>query len=371
MRKFLAVALMLTLVLSATACSTGDNADNGESSVQPTTTATEDISTAETEPTLSIEEQIDNILDDYRFEGVVYLTQNGKVLYQLTTGSADNGEAFTTETPIPVGSISKQFCSTAILMLRDQGKLSLDDTLDVYFPEYEHGKNVTLKHLLTMRSGITDAFNMELLDKISAENTEEENTDIIKTEIFSQPPYCDPDTKMSYSNSNYFLLGNIVEQVSGQKYMDFLRENIFTPLEMNHTGSVEEMLDSPEWANGVAYDKVEDAKIKGLTKGAGNIVSSAEDMDKWLTAIRSGKVISNDSYQEMITDYSTDYANGYCYGFWPCAKNGIGHSGGIGEYVAFDYFNEENDFNLFIVSNKLFPNDTEPLVSKLADVVID
>jgi CubicO group peptidase (beta-lactamase class C family) len=140
---------------------------------------------------------------------------------------------------MPVGSVSKQFCAAAILMLRDKGELSLDDTLSKYFPEYEIGKDITLKQLLSMQSGIYDMVNEGVVDDMSADNSEEANTEVIKNWIFSKELKFEPGSTMSYSNSNYFLLGNIVEQVSGEKYMDFLRENIFKPIGMNNTGDPE------------------------------------------------------------------------------------------------------------------------------------
>lgn len=366
MKKILSVMLLLTMFTTA-ACSTGSKINESESTTQ---------ATVATEPTEAVKDNsdiksgIDEVLKKCDFEGIVYLAKNGEVVYQSATGINENEEPVTVDTPMPVGSVSKQFCAAAILMLRDQGKLSLDDTLSKYFPEYEIGKDITLKQLLSMQSGIYDMVNEGVVDDMSADNSEEANTEIIKNWIFSQELKFEPGSTTSYSNSNYFLLGNIVEQVSGEKYMDFLRENIFTPLGMNNTGSIEEAVDSPAWLNGETFDSLEDAKMRGLTKGAGNLISTARDMDLWLTALRGGKVISPDSYKEMTTNYADQIANQYGYGLIPGIYGGVWHSGGIGRYFAFDYTNADEGYNLFVASNTATPAKVATLHMDLLRVVL-
>ena len=144
------------------------------------------------------------------------------------------------------------------MILRDQGKLSVDDTIDKYFPEYSKGKDITIKHLLTMRSGIRDTVGEGFAGTLPYTNTEEKNTTLIKEWIFGESLLFEPGSAFRYSNSNYILLADIVEQASGQYYNDFLREYIFDPLDMKHTGLITEVPDSPAWAeNLIADDDVE------------------------------------------------------------------------------------------------------------------
>ncbi len=372
MKKLLSAILLITL-LTTTACSTNTTVSDTQNATQATV---ETGNNSTTEPTVDgsvndISNVIEDCLEKYDFEGIVYLTQNGEAVYQSATGNLENQDPLAIDTPMPVGSISKQFCAAAILKLRDQGKLSVDDTLSKYFPEYEIGKDITLKNLLSMRSGILDMVNEGNVDELSTNNSEEANTKVIKNWIFSKELKFEPDSQMSYSNSNYFLLGNIVEQVSGQKYIDFLRENIFKPLGMNNTGSIEELNDSPNWANGVRFDSVEDGKLLGLTKGAGDIVTNAYDIDMWMTGLKSGKVISIDSYREMTTNYAIGYANQYGYGIRPEMYGGVGHEGAIGTYFAYDYLNETSGYNLFVVSNDIYPSEMNSLIIELLrDVLV-
>ena len=240
----------------------------------------------------------------------------------MATGNTESNKPRTLDTVMPIGSVSKQFCAVAILQLRDQGKLSLDDTLSKYFPEYEIGKDITLKNLLTMRSGILDYLSVINSEEFSPNNSEEENIKRIKQSLFTQDLYTEPDTEYDYSNSNFFLLANVVELVSGQKYIDYVRKNIFEPLGMKNSGSV-----------GETYSSLTGSEVIGLAKGAGDIISNVYDIDKWMTGLKSGKVISRESYEEMTTNYSPESSEKYGYGIMTGLHGGVGHSGGIGTYI--------------------------------------
>lgn len=295
---------------------------------------------------------IDNKLADIKYDGVIYLVHNGNVVYQRATGTDANGDPLTIDTSMYIGSVSKQFCAAAVMILRDQGKLSVDDTIDKYFPEYSKGKDITIKHLLTMRSGIRDTVGEGFAGTLPYTNTEEKNTALIKEWIFGESLLFEPDTAFRYSNSNYILLADIVEQVSGQYYNDFLREHIFDPLDMKHTGLITEIPDSPAWAeNLIADDDVEEVKIKGVAKGAGDIVSNAPDMVKWMEGLSGGKIVSAETLREMTEDYSPDYGENYGYGLMQMFAGGAGHPGAISDYSSEEYFNAEMGYYFFCDSN--------------------
>ncbi len=342
MKKILAVILCCAFALSFVACSGGSS---------NTTEPAQTESTHNIEETLGahVTEHLEKELAD--FNGIVYITHNGTLIYSQAMGKDELGADLALESPMYIGSLSKQFCAVAIMILKEQGKLSLDDTLDKYFPEYKHAKDITVKNLLTMRSGIP-----EMVTDIkghSADKTESENISVIKEWIFDQPLNFEPDAKLEYSNTNYFLLGNIIEIVSGQHYNDFIRENIFKPLGMDHSGFVSEVKDNTFFSRGLTYNTFtvgEDAE--GMTKGAGDIVTTAADMEKWMTGLKSGQVVSMESYNEMITDHSPDYGQHYGYGLSGMYKQGIGHLGSIGNYVAVNYINETYGYNIFAVTTE-------------------
>ena len=214
-----------------------------------------------------------------------------------------------------------------ISAIQEQGKLSISDTLDKYFPEYEHAKQITLKDMLAMRSGIPNPTE-DLYDYVSVDSTEAENVEAIKKYVFEKPLDFEPDTSYAYSNTNYFLLANIIEQISGQSYNEFLRENILTPLKMTHTGTIIELGDSPAWTQGVEYKNID--LEPGLTKGAGDVISNAADMTTWLKALSSGKVVSENSVgKKHGSVFAVSYVNAAAYVVKDCLQGRIGACQGI------------------------------------------
>lgn len=347
MKKVLATLLCLTLLLSAAACSAGVPQVSEPTESTEATLPGAEIFTDE------LKADLDAILEQNKYEGIVYLTYQGEPVYESVSGTNDLGEPLTIESPMYIASISKQFCAAAILMLRDQGKLSLNDPLEKYFPEYTIGKDITLKNLLAMRSGIIRDPLPLLTDPESyMDNTTEENIAAMKEWTFSQPLNFAPDSKMEYSNLNYNLLSFVVEIVSGQSYTDFIRQNIFEPLGMTHSGFIGEVRDTPEWTQGLTYDNLDPtAQLAGICQGCGEITTTAGDLDIWMTALQSGKVVSMESFREMTTDYSPeDIRTNYGYGLMRDIRGGWGHGGTIPSYTSYMYFNEEYGYNFYIVT---------------------
>ncbi len=366
MKKLLATILCCAMLVSVTACSSGNVNNTEPTSPSATTGTTEPTQTVASQPNDDIKEEIAKQLEN--FKGIVYLTHNGTVIHSQAIGKDEAGADLTIDSPMYIGSVSKQFCATAIMILKEQGKLSVDDTLDKYFPEYELGKDITIKNLLTMRSGIPELGGTE---SYSTDKTESENIAIIKEWVFEQPLNFDVDTNWEYSNTNYFLLGNIVEIVSGQHYNDFIRENIFVPLKMEHSGFVNEVTENDFFSAGLTYNTFECGEsATGVTKGAGDIVTTAPDMDKWMTGLRSGKIISKESLQEMTADYSPDMGENYGYALEGMYKKGKGHSGRIGNYISLDYFNDEYGYNLFVSTSNAYTNKMLEMPKQLMDILI-
>lgn len=341
MKKILAFILLGVMILSLTACTkeSSDNTENSPSSSETATAEAEDLNA-----------KLDGVIESTKFRGILSISKNGEVIYQSATGTDEGNADLTIDSPMYIGSVSKQFCAAAVMLLSQEGKLSVDDTLDKYYPEYSSGKDITIKNLLSMRSGIPEMFDAKCF---SADMTEEENHIIIKNWLFSQPLLFAPDSTAVYTNANYFLLGDIVEQVSGEKYEDFIRKNFFEPLGMTNTCFVKEVKDSPELSEKLTYDSFTFGEVEGvIARGAGDIVTTAGDMHKWMSGLSSGKVISEESFKAMSADYSPEDNMYYGFGLTELYAGGIGHNGSIGSYTALNYMNTEEDCNLFIVTNK-------------------
>ena len=369
MKKLLAVILCCVFALSFTACADNKAGTSDTTKITATTETAETTAPTEVAKLNITDEKIAKIedkLDD--INGIVYITHGGELIYSHCNGKDECGNELTVDTPMYVGSLSKQFCATAIMILKEQGKLSVDDTLEKYFPEFKNGKDVTIKNLLTMRSGISDM--VEESEGFLNDKTDSENAAIILEWILNQTLTFEPDSTYEYSNTNYFLLSQIVEKVSGQPYNDFVRENIFEPLKMNQSGFVTEVKDNDFFSNSLTYDTFY-YNDEHLAFGAGDIVTTAPDIDKWMTGLQSSKVITDESYREMIEDYSPDTGLHYGYGIQGMYKKGKGHTGHIGDYYAIDYFSEDYDCNIYAVNRGEENNKMMQIPDIVMEILLD
>ena len=230
------------------------------------------------------------------------------------------------DTVFDMASVSKVFTAVAVLQLKEKNKLSLDDTLDKYFPEYETGKKITIYNLLHMNSGIADYCNnpYSFWDISGADAVDQKLSDIfldkISDEEFLQALYkapldFEPGTQFEYSNANYHLLAFIIEKVSGMKYCDYVKKNIFDKCGMTKTTSmaVGDMTYVP-----VGFDEL---VKKGFTdkdgypagpnnhRGGSGIHSCLTDMVRFDRALFAGKLLSEASMEILLKD-----ERGYCCG---------------------------------------------------------
>jgi CubicO group peptidase (beta-lactamase class C family) len=295
----------------------------------------------------------------------VVVAQNGKILFEKGYGLADleHHAAVTTETKFRIGSITKQFTAAAILKLQEEGKLSVNDKLSKYIPDFPRGDEVTLHHLLTHTSGIHSytskpGFMLQVTNAVTT-------GDLITS--FKNDPYdFDPGTKRLYDNSGYVLLGYIVEKVSGETYAAFLRENFFQPLGMTNTGIHRSDITLTHEALGYGY---EDGKFNRALNwdmswagGAGAIYSTVEDLYRWNEGVFNGKVLNEASLKAAFTPVKTkenqddDSGDGYGYG-WSVSKlrglREISHGGGLQGFSSFLLRVPKENFTVAILANSM------------------
>ncbi len=268
----------------------------------------------------------------------VIVVKDGAVIYRKGIGMAnlELGVPIEPDMVFRLGSITKQFTATAILMLMQQGKLALDEPIRAFFPDYPtHGENITVRHLLTHTSGIRSYTDMlEWRSLLRKDLTLQELIDFFK----DQPMQFTPGQRWSYNNSGYVLLGAIIENVSGQSYERFLQSHIFDPLGMKQI-----CYDRPERIirrRASGYDKVESGYINApylsMTHphAAGALAASVDDLAKWDAGLDSEQLLEQSILRQAFVSHrlldGTD--TGYGFGWVIGAYEGrriCEHGGGI------------------------------------------
>jgi len=268
----------------------------------------------------------------------VLVAKEGQIVFQGGFGLADieNKVPITVDTKFRIGSVTKQFAAVAILRLAEQGKLSLEDKLDKFFPDFPRGSDVTIKQLLNHTSGIhsyTD--KKDFLGKVK------EPVEPSKLIAYFQNDLPDflPGKGFHYNNSAYFLLGEIVAKVSGESFADHLRSTLFEPLGMKNTGIFVNAKAPDGMAKGYSYlqEKLEPALDWDMSwaGGAGALYSTVGDLFLWNEALYGGKVLNEASLREAMTpNVLPADVDGMIYGYGLVISEvkrmpAVGHSGGL------------------------------------------
>jgi CubicO group peptidase (beta-lactamase class C family) len=293
-------------------------------------------------------EQLDSIagagVRENRAVGIVAAVVQGRdTLLLKGYGHADfeNKVPMTADTVIPIGSVTKQFTAAAILQLRDQGKLSLDDALTTWLPDFDtRGNKVTLRHLLGHTSGILGLTAMPEIRAMQPFRTTTTATRDDVYKVMSRYPFQFPTGTMQiYSNSGFWLLGLIIEKASGMTYEDYVEKKIFESLGMtrsmycNNSENVPRRASAYAVKNGI-FRRAPDVVHTIGNYAAGALCSTVEDLITWLQALHGGKALPPTSYTDMITPSRLDDGTPTRYGMGlTIAEDGhglkyIGHDGG-------------------------------------------
>ncbi len=233
----------------------------------------------------------------------VGVMQNGKVILAKGYGVADLGstKAVTPETLFGIGSVTKQFTCSALLLLAEEKKLSLRDPVSKYMPNLTRARDITLLDLGQHVSGYRDYYPLDFVDR---EMQKPATDEAIIAEYATRPLDFDPGTRWSYSNTNFLILGRVIERVSGQSFGAFLTKRIFQPVGMTHTAY--DPVSSPAMAKGytsfgLASPVSADPEGKGWAGAAGAIWSTPTDLLAWDRALLDNKVLSQSSFQTLTT----------------------------------------------------------------------
>jgi CubicO group peptidase (beta-lactamase class C family) len=305
------------------------------------------------------------------FNGVMLIAEDGQIIYHQAMGYADLENRFPlkTNTPFYIASLTKQFTSMAIMMLKERGKLEFDSKLSDFFPEFpSYAEQVTIRHLLTHTAGIPDHF------ELGAYKTDLTNAEVLDLLIRQPKLEFFPGVQFKYSNGNYVLLALIVERVSGESYQEFLRNNIFRPLGMNQTLVYDEskpMIDN----RALGYNQFgEKDDYELLTKGAGGVFSTAEDLFKWDQALYSDVLVKPPTLMEAFTSYRlqntllTGYGFGWAVSDQPNGKI-VSHGGGFGGFRAYIERQLNKNRTIIFMSNTGNALPTKDIIAGLRSIL--
>ena len=310
----------------------------------------------------------------------VLVARNGEVIFRQGYGLAnlEHKVPISPDTVFRLASATKQFTATAVLMLMERGRLSLDDEITKFLPDYPTaGAKITVAHLLAHTSGIASYTDMpEWMGRLREDLTVEGLIDIFK----DQPLMFQPGDKWAYNNSGYVLLGAIIEKASGQKYEDFIREHIFEPAGMKNSyyGGYAKII--PQRAAG--YEREGDgyvhARFLSMSQpyASGALLSTVNDMLRWNQALYSGKLIKKDTLDlafepfKLNNGQETNYACGWMIGQIK-GHRVVQHGGGIFGFSTFTLSMPEDHVYVVLLSND---SGREPgasfLATKLAAIAI-
>jgi D-alanyl-D-alanine carboxypeptidase len=286
----------------------------------------------------------------------VAVVKDGALVYTHAYGNArlEPSTPATAEMRYKIGSISKQFTATAILMLTEQGKLSLDDPVSRFVPDLTRAKEVTIRQLLSHTSGYQDYWPQDyvppfMLTPITA--------DQILTLWARKPLDFDPGTKWQYSNTNYVIAGVIVEKASKTPLLRFLSSHIFEPLGMQSVVNIDQdHLADTDPTGYMRYSlgplRAAPREGKGWLFAAGELAMPVTDLAKWDIAMMNQRLLKPSSFQEMEKDVLLKNGTATGYGLGITVRNQAGHR----------MLEHGGEVSGFTAENVVFPDDHSAII---------
>lgn len=308
----------------------------------------------------------------------IAIVQNNRVVYTHAFGLANIAppKPATADMAYPIGSISKQFTAQAILLLQQRGKLSIDDPVAKYFPNLTRANEVTLRNLMTMTSGYEDFAPQDYIIPAWRHAVDPlENA----TAWATKPLDFTPGTEWQYSNTNYVILGLIVQKVSGQPLMQFIRENVLDPLhleEVFNTYTEREKLQVTGYvSNALAPVRVLALEGNGWYFGDGDLAMPASTLATWDIGIIQQKLLSPASYKLFETPFVLADGNNSHYGLGTFIydRNGhreLEHSGEVGGYVSENIVFPDDGIAIVVLTNQVASSAASEIGNGIARVLL-
>jgi D-alanyl-D-alanine carboxypeptidase len=365
-------SFLISLLFALVAC-------GGATPAAPPKPEAKPLSAADARLAAELDAVVAKAIEGQPMAGVsVVVTRGDATILAKGYGLADveAKRAAAADTIYRIGSVTKSFTAAMILALDSAGELRIDDPLSVYLPHYDaHGKTITLRHLLTHTSGIKGYTE---LDAFGARMAEAFPRDELVAMFEAEPLMFEPGTRWSYSNSGYYLLGLVIEKVTGKPYADAVRELAIQPAGLVDTSYCPQQMTTERQARPYA---VKDGAVVPAAPldmehpyAAGSLCSTAVDLARWIRALASGRVVNATTWPQMITPVTLNDGTSFPYGFGlqtgPLGDHPkIGHGGGINGFIsAMDMF-PADELVIVVLTNS--ETELAPQISKqLAQAVL-
>ncbi len=311
-----------------------------------------------------LDEHLDSVTVHDKFMGNLLIAKNGEVIYEPSIGfqDIDSGERLTSPSRLRVGSITKMFTTALVLKNVEEGKLSLDQPLSDFFPQVKNAEKITMSNLLQHRSGIHNFTNDEVY---MAYYQSTQNEESMVEKIVAAGSDFESDSKGEYSNSNFVLLTYILEKLNQSSYAELIKENISSPLKRNSTyvgkSPLKEEAKSYQFVEGKWV--IEPFTDMSVLAGAGAILSTSEDLLRFIEGLFAGKIISQESL-ELMKEIKDGYGRGMFQ--YPYAeKIFYGHTGGIDGFRSLIGYFPNEKLTIVTLSNGLNFNSNDITIAML------
>ncbi len=272
----------------------------------------------------------------------IAVIRGGEIAYERAYGDAriNPADPATTAMRYSIGSVSKQFTATALLLLAEDGKLSLDDKIAKWFPALTRANEISIRQLLSMTAGYQDYWPQ---DYVFTDMLRPTTSASIMQRWAGKALDFDPGTKWQYSNTNYVIAGAIIERASGMSVMDFMRQRIFTPLRMTSAFDVDAGPLGPSDAgmymrSAVGPLRVAPKEGKGWLFAAGHLGMTAHDLALWNIAVMNRSLLKSASYKQQQTQMLLENGIASAYGLGvslgaPGGRKRVSHGGAVSGYT--------------------------------------
>ena len=288
----------------------------------------------------------------------IAIVRRGQIVYEHAYGSGRGTTAAASSMRYAIGSVSKQFTATAILLLAEEGKLALSDPVAKWFPQLTRASEITLAQLLSMTSGYQDYWPQ---DYVFPDMQRPATADAIMRRWAAKPLDFDPGTQWQYSNTGYVIAAAIVERAAGMPFMDFLRQRIFTPLGMTSVANFDAGPLTPSDAgaylrNALGPLRPAPKEGAGWLFGAGQLAMTAHDLALWNISVIKQSVLKPASYTTQQTAVtlrdgaSTGYGLGVGIGT-PGGRKRIAHGGAVSGYTTSNYIYPDDSAAIVVFTN--------------------